>query len=132
MTKTVFFFAYAKTKTKISCAVTAQLISTFVFATWIVRPLFYLNPTFQAPSHLLWLYNPVCVGHGRKPRSPVFSQRGSIVFSDNQFMRVERGVSMTQEAIKGMRYTTTRFDNYAHLAYMPMQFWTGQLLLLLV
>ena len=28
--------AYAKTKTQISCAVTAQLISAFVFATWIV------------------------------------------------------------------------------------------------
>ena len=26
------FFAYAKTKTQISCAVTAQLISAFVFA----------------------------------------------------------------------------------------------------
>ena len=29
-------------------------------------------------SHLLWLYSPVCVGPGRKPRRPVFSQRGSI------------------------------------------------------
>ena len=25
-----------------------------------------------------WLYSPVCVGPGRKPRRPVFSQRGSI------------------------------------------------------
>ena len=30
-----------------------------------------------ASSHLLWLYSPVCVGPGRKPRRPVFSQRGS-------------------------------------------------------
>ena len=30
-------FAYAKTKTQISCAVTAQLISAFVFATWISK-----------------------------------------------------------------------------------------------
>ena len=30
-------FAYAKTKTQISCAITAQLISTFVFTTQIVQ-----------------------------------------------------------------------------------------------
>ena len=58
-------------------AVTAQLISAFVFAIRIVQSLYYLNPKFQASSHLLWLYSPVCVGPGRKPRRPVFSQRGS-------------------------------------------------------
>ena len=63
-------FACAKTKTQISCAVTAQLISAFVFTTWIVRSLIYLNLKFQASSHLLWLYSPVCVGPGRKPRRP--------------------------------------------------------------
>ena len=31
----------------------------------------------QASNYLLWLYSPVCVGPGRKPRRPVFSQRGS-------------------------------------------------------
>ena len=71
------FFAYAKTKTQISFAVTAKLISAFVFATRIVQSLFFLNPKFQASSHLLWRYSPVCVGPGRKPRRPVFSQRGS-------------------------------------------------------
>ena len=70
-------FAYAKTKTQISFAVTAKLISAFVFATRIVQSLFYLNPKFQASNHLLCLYSPVCVGPGRKPRRPVFSQRGS-------------------------------------------------------
>ena len=34
------FFAYAKTKTQISFAVPAKLISAFVFATRIVQPLF--------------------------------------------------------------------------------------------
>ena len=38
-------------------------------------PLF-LNPKFQASSHLLWLYSPVCFGPGWKPRRPAFSQRG--------------------------------------------------------
>ena len=56
----------------------SSLISAFVFANRIVKSLFFLNPKFQAFSHLLWLYSPVCVGPGRKPRRPVFSQRGSI------------------------------------------------------
>ena len=46
-------------------------------ATWIVQSFFYLNPKFQASSHLLWLYSLVCVRPGRKPRRPVFSERGS-------------------------------------------------------
>ena len=75
------FFAYAKTKTQISFAVTAKLISAFVFATQIVQSIYYLNPKFQGSSHLLWLYSPLCVGPGRKPRRPVFSQRGSNVTS---------------------------------------------------
>ena len=70
-------FAYAKTKTQISFAVTAKLISAFVFATRIVQSLFYLNPKFHGSNHLVWLYSPVCVRLGRKPRRPVFSQRGS-------------------------------------------------------
>ena len=70
-------FAYAKTKTQISFAVTAKPISVFVFATQIVQYLYYLNPKFQASSYLMWLYSLVCVGPGRKPRRPVFSERGS-------------------------------------------------------
>ena len=58
-------------------AVTAQLISVFVFAIQIVQSLYYLNSKFQASDHLSWLYSLVCVGPGRKPRRPVFSQRGS-------------------------------------------------------
>ena len=46
-------FEYAKTKTQISFAVTAKLMSVFVFATRIVQSLFYLNPKFQASSHIL-------------------------------------------------------------------------------
>ena len=60
-------FAYAKTKTQISFTVTAMLISAFVFATWIVQSLYFLNPKFHASSHLLWLYSLVCVGPGQKP-----------------------------------------------------------------
>ena len=39
-----------------SFAVTAKLISAFVFATRIVQFLFYLNPKFQASSSFLCLY----------------------------------------------------------------------------
>ena len=66
-----------KTKTQISFAVTAKLISAFVFATRIVRSLYFLNMEFHASSHLLWLYSSVYVGTGQKPRRPVFSERGS-------------------------------------------------------
>ena len=70
-------FAYGKTKTQISFAVTAKLISAFVFAILIVQSLYFLNPKFQASSHLVWLHSLVCVRPGRKPRRPVFSHRGS-------------------------------------------------------
>ena len=57
----------------------SALISAFVFATRIVQSLYFLNPKFQASSHLVWLYSLVCVGHGQKHRRPVFSQRGSYI-----------------------------------------------------
>ena len=55
------FLAYAKTKTQISFAVTAKLISVFVFATRIVQSLYFLNPKFHASRHLLCLKSPVYV-----------------------------------------------------------------------
>ena len=55
--------AYAKTKTQISF----EADHTFVFATPIVHFLFFLNLKFQASSHLLCMYRPVCVSHVRKP-----------------------------------------------------------------
>ena len=67
--------AYAKTKTQISCAVTARLISAFVFA--IPHLLTFVKPKFQASSLLLVLYRPVCVGPGRKAELLVFSRTGS-------------------------------------------------------
>ena len=58
--------AKAKTKTQIKFAVTAKLISVFVFATRIVQFLFYLNQKFQDSSSFLRQYRLICVGHGRK------------------------------------------------------------------
>ena len=48
-------------------AVTAKLISAFVFTTRIVQFLFYLNPKFQASSSFLCLYRSVCVRPVWKP-----------------------------------------------------------------
>ena len=59
--------AYAKTKAQIRFAVTAKLISAFVFATRIVQSLYFLNTKFHASSCLLLLCSPVCVGPGQKP-----------------------------------------------------------------
>ena len=63
-----------KTKTQISFAVTAKLISVFVFATRIVQFLFYLNPKFQASSSFLCLYRLVCVRPVRKPHCWFFHE----------------------------------------------------------
>ena len=59
--------AQAKTKAPISFALTAELISAFVFSTWIVQFLYFLNPKFPASYHLLRLYRPVCVRPDRNP-----------------------------------------------------------------
>ena len=60
--------------------------------------LFYLNPKFQASSHLVWLYSLVCVRPGRKPRRPVFSERGSLYlepFSDTARIQLETAKGTT-------------------------------------
>ena len=72
------FCIYARTKAQISWAVTAELISAFVFATQILQSLFFLNTKFQASGDLRMMYSPLCVEHGRKPRRHVFSRRGSV------------------------------------------------------
>ena len=58
---------------------TAQLVGAFVFTAYIVRLLLFLNPNFQASSHLLWLYSPICVRRGRKPLRLVFSHKKSLI-----------------------------------------------------
>ena len=75
--QTIQLSAYAKPTAQISYAVTAQLISTFVFVTRIIRFVFYLNPKFQASILLLWLYSLVCVRPGRKPLSLLFFLTGA-------------------------------------------------------
>ena len=65
-------FAYPELKALISSALTAQLISAFVFASEI-HVVQYMS--YNPPACL------VCVGPGRKHRRQVFSRRGSIVLA---------------------------------------------------
>ena len=67
--------AYAKTKAQISFAVTAKLISIFVFDTHIVQSLYFLNMKFHASS-----CSPVCLGPGRKPQR-WFSHEAAHIFT---------------------------------------------------
>ena len=87
------FCIYAKTKAQISCAVTAQLISAFIFATQTVQFLYFLNLKYQASSHLLWLHSPVFVGPGRKPKDQFSHKEARNVISmqptkEEQLMRL--------------------------------------------
>ena len=77
---------------QISCAINAQLISAFVFATWIVEFFLLLNPKFQASSLFLQLHILVCVRPGQKPRIPVFSCHGSNI--NVSFLHVGRNTSV--------------------------------------
>ena len=85
-------FAYEK---KISCAVTAQLISAFVFATQIVQSLYFLNPKFQASSHLLWLCSPVCVGPGRNPEDRLSHNEAHIAQIEKQAITMQSLIILT-------------------------------------
>ena len=38
------------------------------------------NPKFKDSSHFLWLYSPVCVGPGQKPRRPVLIPGFSVMY----------------------------------------------------
>ena len=62
-------FAYAKTKTQISFAVSAKLISVFVFAIRIVQSLYYLNPKLHASSHFEAVQPGLCGTRSKNPKT---------------------------------------------------------------
>ena len=78
-----------KQMAQISFAVTAKLISAFVFTTRIVQFLFYLNPKFQASSSFLCLYRSVCVGPVRYTLL-VFPRGGSKFYCPHLFEEKRR------------------------------------------
>ena len=75
-------FAYAKTKAQISCAVTAQLISTLVFAVEIVQSLYFLNPKFQVSSHLQRPYSQFVSDLVRNPKDRLSHDAAHIMTGD--------------------------------------------------
>ena len=73
------FMYYAKFKQKHILAILShRLIRAFDFATKIVQSLYFLLK-FQASSHLMVLYSPVCVGPGGNPEE---SKRCSLNIAD--------------------------------------------------
>ena len=59
-----------------NCAADQCLCFRYLDSTILLLP----KSKFQASSHLLWLYSPVCVRPGRKPQRQFFSERGSNYF----------------------------------------------------
>ena len=105
---------------QISCAVTVQLITAFVFATYTVQSLYFLNPKLQASSHLLWLYSPLCVGPVRKPQRRICSAAAQMnrvmrkpkfwfpTWSDTnlavQLQKMARGLKFWIQKVEGLYY----------------------------
>ena len=73
---------------RISFAVTAKLISAFVFATRLVQFLYFLDPKFPVSSHLLCLYS-LCVGPVRKPHCWFSHKAAHLLISLFQFDMLE-------------------------------------------
>ena len=116
-----------------NCAVTAQLISAFVFATRIVQFLFFLNPKFQASIHflhVLCLCSSVCVGPDRKPygwfsrdaahffchylSSEVANDLLSPVFA-SQISHLDRRICYyMSKSLKSFNDLTTRTNRFMH------------------
>ena len=81
---------YKQTKQmQISCAITVQLISAFVFATPIVQFLFYLNPKFQASRCFLRLQAGLCLTC-QTPRLMVFSHHGPFIYTESDIIIIEQ------------------------------------------
>ena len=64
----MFFFCVCEHKgaDQLRCNRAVDQCLRFLYIDKIVQFLYCLNPKFQASSHLLLLYNPVCVGPDRK------------------------------------------------------------------
>ena len=61
-----------------NCAANQRLCFRYTDSTITLLPKFEISSLY---SHFMWLYSPVCVGPGRKPRRPVFSERGSYLLA---------------------------------------------------
>ena len=75
--------------------------------------IYFLYMKFQASSHLVWLYSLVCVGPSRKPRRPVFSQRGS-------FYRFSLDYMWAISVMQKIKYSSKRTILHIYFLYMIM------------
>ena len=66
MRNPVFCICETKCADQLSGNCKADLIS--LHAMKIVQSTNFLNPKFQASSHRMWLYSPVCAGPVQKPQ----------------------------------------------------------------
>ena len=99
---------------QISFAVTAKLISAFVFATRKVQFLFFLNPKFQASSCLLCFYSLVCVRPVWKPHC-LFSHKAAEMYTYLVLMN-QQFYSYTIACLNGNIYD---FYQVSHLMGKP-------------
>ena len=121
---------YARTKTQISFAVTAKLISAFVFATRIVQFLFYLNQKFQASSSFRFvsdLFGNHIVGF---PTRWLISSGGGIhkQFSGTPYTWNDMNKHCTQFGGQLYKFSTVEEGQSSLSLIRPNQlFWTKQL-----
>ena len=96
----------AKIKRQIDCALIAQLICHFVFATGIVQFFFYLVQKFKASSLLLSIYRPLYVRPVQKPKLLVFLWG----ISNHSMFQVQMDVDVkfVQDQLKGDNVTEIR------------------------
>ena len=96
-----------KQKVQISFAVIGKLISTFVFTTEIVQFLYFLyflNPKFQASSHLLCLCSLECVRPVLEPHW-CFSHDKAHIFAGNRTDQLQsRGTDENRRALSCQQY----------------------------
>ena len=68
---------------------------------YIVQSLYLLHPKFQASSHLLWLYSPVCVRPGWKPQRQIFSYSKEVFYFRNGHLMTHRDKKPYQCTVPG-------------------------------
>ena len=85
---------YRKKERNVTCY--AVLFSAFVFATYKVQSLYFLNPKFQASSHLLGF-----VSHQIVNRNDRFSRDAAPTVLCEDFDRLTSILSVSSNGIKG-------------------------------
>ena len=99
-------------------ALTAKLISAFAFATRIVQSLYFLNPEFQAPSHLLTAQSGVCQTWSETPKSVFLTTRLICGVIQVQMVLCLAGNTRSSKGYMNLlsKYQVSRQQNYINLS----------------